>query len=99
VRSVRSVSEWPLKAAIFTNSLYRQLAVPLHVTAKLALPIAVATVTMFALWTLGFFNRHPPARAAQTAVRAVRVAAARPRSCNKETSRLVARPTSIESSE
>jgi soluble lytic murein transglycosylase-like protein len=76
---VRSVSEWPLKAAIFTNSLYRQLAVPLHVTAKLALPIAVATVTMFALWTLGFFNRHPPARAAQTAVRAVRVAAARPK--------------------
>ena len=61
------------------NGMYRRLALPLHVTAKLALLIAVAAITIFALWSLGFLNRHPPTRAAQTANRAVPIAASRPK--------------------
>ena len=76
---MRSVSEWPLKAAIFANSMSRRLALPLHLAAKPALPIVFAAIAIFALLNLSVFNRHPPARAAQTAVRAIHVAASRPK--------------------
>ena len=75
---MRSVSEWPLKAAIFANSMYRRIA-PCHLAAKPALLIAFAAIAIFALLNLSVFNRHPPARTAQTAVRAIYVAASRPK--------------------
>jgi soluble lytic murein transglycosylase-like protein len=61
------------------NSVDRWLALPRHVTVKLALLIAVGAITIFALWNLGFFHRHPPTRAAQAAARAAHVADPRPK--------------------
>lgn len=81
---MRSVSEWPLKAAIFANSMYRRLALPLHVTAKPAVLIVFAAITIFGLQNLSVFDRHPPARAAQTAVRAIHVAASRPKTVQQQ---------------
>jgi soluble lytic murein transglycosylase-like protein len=82
---MRSVSERPLKVAIFMNSMHRWLPLPFHVTAKLALPIVVAAIAIFALRNFGYFDQHPPTRATQTAARAVRVAVSRPKIVQQKT--------------
>ena len=92
---MRSVSEWPLKAAIYANSVYRRLALPLHVTAKLALLIVFAAIAIFALLNLGVFNHRPPARAAHTAVRAIHVAASRPKIVQQQAI-VASRPSAFE---
>ena len=77
------------------NSLYRRLTQPLHASAKLALPIVAAAVAIFALWNFGFFNRHPPARAAQTATHVVHVAVPRPKAVQQDAI-VPARPSAFE---
>jgi soluble lytic murein transglycosylase-like protein len=73
-----------LKAAVFMHSVHRWLALPFHFTAKRALLIAVAAITILALLNLDFFNRHPPARATQTAPRAVHAVAPRPKTVQQK---------------
>jgi len=82
---MRSVWERPLKVAIFMNSTYRWLALPRHLAAMLVLLIVAAAITVFTLQNLSVFNRHPPASAAQTAVRAVHIAVSRPRILQQKT--------------
>jgi soluble lytic murein transglycosylase-like protein len=67
------------------NSAHRWSALPLHSAAKWALLIVVAAIAIFALRNFGSINRHPPARVAQTAVRAVHVAASQPKIAQQKT--------------
>jgi soluble lytic murein transglycosylase-like protein len=90
---MRFVSEWPLKAAIFMNSLYRRSIRPFHLAAKLALPIVVAAIAISVLQNLGVFDRHP--RAAHTAAGAVHIAAFRPKIAQQRTTAAV-RPSDFE---
>ncbi len=80
-----AVSERPLKVTVFMNGVFRRLALPLRFAAKWALPIVAAAITILALLNLDFFNRHPPARAAQTVAREVHVAASRPKIAQRKT--------------
>jgi soluble lytic murein transglycosylase-like protein len=61
------------------NSMRRWMALPLRFTAKWALVIVAAAIAILALLNLDVFNRHPPAQSAQTARRAVHLAASRPK--------------------
>jgi soluble lytic murein transglycosylase-like protein len=87
-----SVSERPLKAASFMNSVHRRWVLPLHLAAKLALPIVAATIASFVLWNLIFSNPHPPASAA---ARTVPIAASRPKIVQQKTV-LAIRPSAFE---
>jgi soluble lytic murein transglycosylase-like protein len=80
------MAERPLKATVFMNSAHRWSALPLTFTAKWALLIVVvAAIAIFAFKYLGSFNRHPPARAAQTVARAVHDTASRPKIARQKT--------------
>ena len=68
-----------MKTAVFMHGVHRWISLPFRFTAKRALLIVVAAIAIFALLNLDVFNRHPPTRSAQTARRAVVVAASRPK--------------------